>query len=115
MSKTGLAIARRVDSKIVVLRGQKVILDVDLAELYGVPVKRLNEQVKRNSKRFPADFLLRASSAEYAKLRSQIGTSSLSHGGRRYLPLAFTEYGAIMGAPVLNSKRAIEISIFVVR
>ena len=90
-------------------------MDVDLAALYGVPVKRLNEQIKRNSKRFPSDFLFRLSPVEYGNLRSQIVTSSLGHGGRRYLPHAFTEHGAIMAATVLNSKRAIEMSIFVVR
>jgi phage regulator Rha-like protein len=115
MNKTALVLAKKVDSKILVLRGQKIILDSDLATLYGVPVKRLNEQIKRNAKRFPADFLFRLSPAEYQNLRSQNATSSLSHGGRRYLPHAFTEHGAIMAASVLNSKRAIEMSIFVVR
>src|ERR1051325_4022931 len=115
MNKTALVLAQKVDSKILVLRDQKVIMDVDLATLYGVPVKRLNEQIKRNAKRFPKDFLFRLSPAEYENLRSQNATSSSSHGGRRYLPHAFTEHGAIMAATVLNSKRAIEMSIFVVR
>jgi hypothetical protein len=115
MNKAALVLAKKVDSKILVLRDQKVILDVDLAALYGVSVKRLNEQIKRNAKRFPADFLFRLSPAEYQNLRSQNATSSSSHGGRRYLPHAFTEHGAIMAATVLNSKRAIEMSIFVVR
>ena len=115
MNKSAIVIAKKVDSKILVLREQKVILDVDLAVLYGVPVKRLNEQIKRNAKRFPSDFLFRLSPAEYENLRSQNATSSSSHGGRRYLPHAFTEHGAIMAAAVLNSKRAIEMSIFVVR
>jgi phage regulator Rha-like protein len=97
-----------------VVRGHKVILDSDLAELYGVSVKRLNEQVKRNTKRFPADFLFQLSATELTALRSQIATSN-SRGGRRYLPHAFTEHGAIMAATVLNSARAIEMSIFVVR
>ena len=115
MNKTALILAKKVDSKILVLRDQKVILDVDLAALYGVSVKRLNEQIKRNANRFPADFFFRLSPAEYENLRSQNATSSSSHGGRRYLPHAFTEHGAIMAATVLNSKRAIEMSIFVVR
>jgi phage regulator Rha-like protein len=115
MSKPATALAKRVESKILMLRGCKVILDADLAQLYGVPVKRLNEQISRNADRFPADFLFRLSAAEYEKLRSQIATSSSTHGGRRYLPYAFTEHGAIMAATVLNSERAVEMSIFVVR
>jgi hypothetical protein len=115
MSKPATALAKRVESKILMLRGCKVILDADLAQLYGVPVKRLNEQINRNADRFPADFLFRLSAAEYENLRSQIATSSSTHGGRRYLPYAFTEHGAIMAATVLNSERAVEMSIFVVR
>jgi phage regulator Rha-like protein len=115
MKNTAVVLAKRVDSKIQVLRGQKVILDADLAELYGVPVKRLNQQVKRNARRFPSDFRFRVSRAEYENLRSQFATSSSAHGGRRYFPYAFTEHGAIMAATVLNSKRAIEMSIYVVR
>jgi hypothetical protein len=91
-----------------------VILDVHLAELYGVPVKRLNEQVKRNQARFPADFVLRITKAEDKGLRSQIATSK-NRGGRRYLPYAFTEHGTIMAATVPNSERAIHVSVFVVR
>ena len=115
MNKTAIILAKKVDSKILILRDQKVILDVDLATLYGVSVKRLNEQIKRNARRFPPDFSFRLSPAEYENLRSQNATSSPSHGGRRYLPHAFTEHGAIMAATVLNSKRAVEMSIFVVR
>ena len=115
MNKSAIVLAKKVDSKILILRGQKVILDVDLATLYGVTVKRLNEQVKRNARRFPSDFLFPLSRAESESLRSQFATSSSSHGGRRYLPYAFTEHGAIMAATVLNSKRAVEMSIFVVR
>ena len=115
MNKTAIILAKRVGSKILVLRNQKVILDTDLAELYGVPVKRLNEQVKRNPDRFPADFLFTLTPEEDEDLKSQNATSSSSHGGRRYLPHAFTEHGAIMAASVLNSKRAVEMSIFVVR
>ena len=115
MNKTAIILAKRVGSKILVLRNQKVILDTDLAELYGVPVKRLNEQVKRNPDRFPPDFLFTLTPEEDEDLKSQNATSSSSHGGRRYLPHAFTEHGAIMAASVLNSKRAVEMSIFVVR
>ena len=115
MNKPAIILAKRVASKILVLRNQKVILDTDLAELYGVPVKRLNEQLKRNLQRFPPDFLFTLTRAEYQNLKSQNATSSSAHGGRRYLPHAFTEHGAIMAATVLNSKRAIEMSIFVVR
>ena len=115
MNKPAIVLAKRIGSKILILRNHKVILDRDLAELYGVPVKRLNEQIKRNRQRFPPDFLFTLSRAEDHDLRSQNATSSSVHGGRRYLPYAFTEHGAIMAATVLNSKRAIEMSIFVVR
>lgn len=104
-----------VESRILVLRGQKVILDSDLAELYGVPVKRLNEQVKRNRERFPTDFMFQLSPVERESLKSQIATSKGGRGGRRYAPYAFTEHGAIMAATVLNSNRAVEMSVFVVR
>ena len=115
MNKTAIILTKKVGSKIQVLRNQKVVLDSDLAELYGVPVRQLNQQVKRNSDRFPKDFRFELTSAEYENLRSQNVISSSKHGGRRYLPHAFTEHGAIMAATVLNSKRAIEMSIFVVR
>jgi ORF6N domain len=115
MNTSALVLTRKVGSKILVLRNQKVILDSDLAELYGVSVKRLNEQIKRNPKRFPADFVFTLTRPEYENLKSQNATSSTKHGGRRYLPHAFSEHGAIMAATVLNSKRAIEMSVFVVR
>jgi ORF6N domain-containing protein len=115
VSTSAIVLTKRVSSKILVLRNQKVILDADLAELYGIPVRQLNQQVKRNSRRFPHDFLFKVTGAEYKNLRSQNVISSSSHGGRRYLPHAFTEHGAIMAASVLNSKRAIEMSVFVVR
>ena len=100
-------------SRIVVVRGKRVILDADLAELYGVPTKRLNEQVRRNPERFPPDFAFLLSLPEWGNLRSQFATSSW--GGRRSPPYVFTEHGALMAAGVLNSPRAIEVSIFVVR
>jgi len=87
-----------VESRILILRHQRIILDVDIAELYGVPVKRLNEQVKRNQERFPSDFMFQLTSKEQAALRSQFATSNKSRGGRRYTPYAFTEHGAIMAA-----------------
>ncbi|HLB73117.1 MAG TPA: ORF6N domain-containing protein [Sedimentisphaerales bacterium] len=86
-----------------------------MANLYEVPTKRLNEQVKRNCDRFPPDFMFRLTSEEAELLRSQFATSKRGRGGRRYTPYAFTEHGAIMAASVLNSKRAIQTSILVVR
>ena len=115
MGKQITVLAKHTDSKILLIRGQRVILDTDLAELYGVPVKQLNQQVKRNARRFPDDFVIQLSAEEAANLRSQIVTSSSSHGGRRSLPYAFTEHGTIMAASVLNSERADDMSIFVVR
>jgi hypothetical protein len=104
-----------IESRILILRRQKVILDRDLAELYRVPVKRLNEQVKRNRDRFPSDFMFQLNSREYGSLRSRFATSNAGRGGSRYLPHAFTEHGAIMAATVLNSDRAVDMSVFVVR
>jgi len=105
----------RIAQAIVVIRNQKVLLDENLAALYGIETRRLNEQVRRNAERFPADFMFRLSSDEYAVLISQSATSKPGRGGRRKLPLAFTEHGAIMAATVLNSQRAVEVSIYVVR
>jgi hypothetical protein len=113
-TKTAMVVARKVDSKIFVLRGQRVILDADLAELYGVQVRHLNQQVKRNAKRFPLAFRFQLSPHEWKILRSQNVISSEGHGGARYRPYAFTEHGAIMAATVVNSERAIEMSVFVV-
>lgn len=107
--------ALSVESRILFLRRQRVILDTDLAELYGVSAKRLNEQVKRNQQRFPSDFMFQLNRKEHEALRSQFATSKKSRGGRRYLPHVFTEHGAIMAATVLNSARAVEMSVFVVR
>jgi hypothetical protein len=98
------------------MRGQKVILDSDLARIYGVPTKALNQAVKRNKKRFPGDFVFRLTSAEVAALnRSQIVTGSIRHRDPRFRPYAFTEHGAVMAANVLNSARATQMSVFVVR
>lgn len=115
MNKTAIVLTKRVASKIVIARNLKVILDEDLAELYRVPVRHLNQQVKRNSGRFPEDFAFQLTESEDRSLRSQNGISKSGRGGRRYLPHAFTEHGAIMAASVLKSKRAIEMSVFVVR
>jgi hypothetical protein len=114
-SKHHLVLASTLVTRILFLREVRVILDADLAQLYGVSVKRINEQVKRNAQRFPSDFVFRLTAQERANLRSQNATSSEQHGGRRYLPLVFTEHGAIMAATVLNSERAVQMSVFVVR
>ena len=106
-------LAPRIEGRIQVIRGLRVIIDMDLAVLYGVPTKRLNEQVRRNAKRFPADFLIRLTKHDLTNLRSQSATSSW--GGRRYAPLAFTEHGAIMVATILDSPRAVQMSVYVVR
>ncbi|MBM2841039.1 MAG: uncharacterized protein HW412_1567 [Bacteroidetes bacterium] len=104
-----------VESLIRVVRDQRVILDSDLARVYGVPTFRFNEAVKRNRERFPEDFMFQLSRVEFASLTSQIAISKIGRGGRRTLPYAFTEHGAIMAANVLNSKRAVQMSVFVVR
>jgi len=104
-----------VESRILFLRRQRVILDSDIAQLYGVSVKTLNQQIKRNQARFPSDFVFQLTAKENRFLRSQSVTSDKGRGGRRYLPYAFTEHGAIMAATVLNSDRAVQMSVFVVR
>jgi phage regulator Rha-like protein len=117
----------RIEGAILEIRGRKVMLDADLAALYGVTTKRLKEQVRRNAARFPDDFMFQLTWDEAASLRSQIVTSSSAGSLRsqnatlkrgqhiKYLPYAFTEHGAVMAAVVLNSQRAVEISVFVVR
>ncbi len=101
--------------RIITLRSMKVVLDDDLARLYSVTTKRLNQAVKRNRLRFPADFAFHLTPQECGILKSQFVTSSTGHGGRRNRPWAFTEHGAIMAASVLRTPRAIDMSIFVVR
>jgi ORF6N domain len=91
------------------------MVDFDLAELYGVPTKRLNERVSRNKKRFPKDFMFRLTKPEAESLRSQIATSNIGRGGRRYLPYAFTEQGVAMLSSVLSSEQAIEVNIAIMR
>lgn len=114
--------------RIHLVRGQRVMLDSDLAELYGVATKVFNQAIKRNIERFPTDFMFQLTEEEGVSLRSQIVTlnaddslrsqfvtSNVGRGGRRYLPYVFTEHGAIMAASVLSSPRAVEMSVFVVR
>jgi hypothetical protein len=105
----------RITRNIVMLRGHRVLLDEELAELYGVPTRVLNQAIKRNLERFPGDFLIQLTSEEWRGLRSQIVISNSTRGGRRHLPTAFTEHGAIMAATVINSPQAVEMSIYVVR
>ena len=105
-----------ITQRIRVLRGQKTLLDSDLAALYGVPTKRFNEQVKRNFERFPADFMFQITDEEFSALRSQFATLKTGRGlHRKYLPYVFTEHGAIMASMILNSPRATEVSVYVVR
>ncbi len=111
---TSLIPIERIERAIILVRGEKVMLDSELAEIYGVETKRLNEQVRRNLNRFPSDFMFQLTAEEAENLRSQFATSS-SYGGRRYLPYAFTEHGALMLANVLNSERAAQTSVQVVR
>jgi len=109
-------VATTVASKIRIVRGQKVLLDADLAALYGVTTKAFNQAVHRNRDRFPADFLLQLNESEGESLRSQNATLKSGRGQhRKYTPLAFTEHGAIMAASILNSPRAVEMSVYVVR
>jgi ORF6N domain-containing protein len=112
-----------IESAIYLLRGQRVMLDSDLAAIYGVSTRQLNQQLKRNRSRFPDDFAFQLSTEEFRNLKSQIATPSLmsqsvtssGHGGRRKLPWAFTEHGALMLASVLNSEVAVQASVRVVR
>lgn len=104
--------------RIATVRSQRVIVDADLAALYAVPTKRFNEAVKRNLAKFPADFMFILTAEEFDALRSQFATSNaepVGRGGRRYLPRVFTEHGALMAATILNSPRAVEVSVYVVR
>jgi hypothetical protein len=113
--RRALVPVERITQAILVLRGQRVILDSDLAAIYGVTTGRLNEAIKRNADRFPEDFMFRLSAAEHAALISQFATSKPGRGGRRKLPWAFTEHGAIQAANVLNSPRAVAMGVYVVR
>ena len=115
MTGTSLVPVEGVERTILILRGRRVILDSDLAALYGVPVGIFNRAVKRNAARFPPDFVFQLTREENEALRFQIGISNTGRGGRRYLPYAFTEHGAVMAASVLNSPKAAEMSVEVVR
>ena len=136
LTTTSLSVSvQLIERRIYLIRGQKVMLDFDLAELYGVPTKRLNERVTRSKKRFPEDFMFRLTTEEAESLRSQFvtanlrsqiatsrsdlrlqfATSSTGHGGRRYQPRAFTEQGVAMLSSVLNSEQAIEVNIAIMR
>jgi hypothetical protein len=115
LNTTSLLSVQLIERRIYLIRGHKVMLDADLAGLYGVPTKRFNQQVRRNLKRFPADFMFQLKKDEADTLRSQFATSKLSRGGRRYLPYAFTEQGVAMLSSVLNSERAIEVNIAIMR
>jgi len=110
-----LIVEKRILRNIMIIRGEKVILDSDLAELYGVETRRLNEQVRRNINKFPRDFMFQLTKEEFDNLKSQIATSSSGWGGRRKPPLVFTEHGALQAANVLNSEQANKMSIFIVR
>jgi hypothetical protein len=116
MADPSVLVTRNIVQSIHNVRGHRVMIDSDLAGLYGVTTKRLNEQLKRNRERFPPDFAFQLTAEEAASLKSQFATASApAHGGRRNLPTAFTEHGALMAASVLNSPKAVEMSIFVVR
>jgi hypothetical protein len=105
----------KIEKMIYMIRGEKVMLDSDLAELYGVETKALNRQVTRNKIRFPDDFMFRLSIDEYESLRCQNGTSNEGRGGRRYLPLVFTEGGVAMLSSVLTSDRAAQVNLAIIR
>lgn len=113
--KSNLSEVTSIESKIYIIRGQKVMLDFDLSELYQVPTMRLNQQVRRNEYRFPADFMFILTDQEFKNLKSQFVISSSTWGGRRKPPLAFTEQGIAMLSSVLNSRTAIEVNIAIMR
>ena len=102
--------SKRIERSILLIRGHKVMLDADLAELYGVETRALLQAVSRNQKRFPEDFMFQMSKEEYELLRSQIVISKKGRGGRRYLPYAFTEQGVAMLSSVLRSERAVQVN-----
>ena len=113
-NETALVPAERIEAMIHLLRGEKVILDAEIASLYGVETKMLIKAMKRNLNRFPEDFMFQLSPEETANLRFQIGTSSL-WGGRRYRPYAFTEQGVAMLSGVLRSERAVQVNVEIMR
>jgi hypothetical protein len=115
MPETQIAAPDQIHRRILILRNHRVLLDEDLARFYGVSTKVFNQVVKRNEDRFPSDFRFHLTHDEVANLRSQIVTSSSGHGGRRWAPSAFTEHGALMAASLLNSSRAIQMSLVIIR
>jgi hypothetical protein len=115
MAGAGIARRQQIERRVLRLRGQNVILDDDLARLYGVSVKSLNQAVRRNRERFPPDFMFRLTTPEIRSLRSQIVTSKIGRGGRRYAPYAFTESGVAMLSSVLRSALAIRTNIEIMR
>jgi len=116
LTNNSLAVSvQLIERRIYLIRGHKVLIGFDLADLYGVPTKQLNQQVARNKKRFPGDFMFRLTKEEADALRSQFVTSNTGRGGRRYLPYAFTEQGVAMLSSVLNSGQAIEVNIMIMR
>jgi predicted amino acid-binding ACT domain protein len=110
-----LIAAEQIDGMIRTIRGVRVMLDRDLARIYGVPTFRFNEAIKRNRHRFPPDFMFQLTREEFDSLKSQIAMSKTGRGGRRTLPYAFTEHGALQAANVLRSSRAVQMSVFVIR
>ena len=112
-AETGLIPQNTIESKILLIRGKKVMLDTDLAELYGVETRQLTRQVRRNIERFPDDFMFQLTRKELMNLKCQFGTSSW--GGTRKLPYVFTDYGILMLSSVLNSNRAIQVNIAIMR
>jgi len=116
LATTSLAVSvHLIERRIYLIRSQKVMIDEDLAELYGVATKALNQQIRRNRGRFPEDFMFQLTKEEAENLRSQFVTSRSTHGGRRSLPYAFTEPGVAMLSSVLNSERAIRVNISIMR
>jgi hypothetical protein len=112
---TNILPRERIERSILLIRGHKVLLDADLAELYGVETRALLQAVSRNQKRFPKDFMFQMSKEEYELLRSQIVISKKGRGGRRYLPYVFTEQGVAMLSSVLRSERAVQVNIEIMR
>ena len=122
MAKKNLLISQQfglsvqlIERRIYFIRGEKVMVDQDLGELYEIETFNLNKAVKRNLKRFPSDFMFQLTKEEYDSLRFQIGISNMARGGRRYLPYAFTEQGVAMLSTVLHSERAIHVNIAIMR
>jgi hypothetical protein len=113
--KTAVTPVAPIENVIRIIRGQKVMFDADLATVYGVSTTRLNQQIRRNRDRFPSDFAFQLTTEEFNGLMLQTATSKTGRGGRRKLPLVFTEHGAIMAANVLRSRQALQMSVFVVR